>query len=154
MADCTHWDGCVAQHPACLDALVARLRGLLAQATPRAEAAERLRAFDTSAVPLPKGLMLEYVRLDEMWQQLVRERDTLQADLARVTAERDEAQRAVRIVTDDWNAIEQAREQAEAQRDAAVAALEEIDGLVTTDSADIARVVGAALDALAAAKED
>jgi len=30
----THWEGCVREHPACLDALVARLRALLAQATP------------------------------------------------------------------------------------------------------------------------
>ena len=36
---------------------------------------ERLRDFDTGTTPLPKGLMLEHTRLDDMWQRLVRERD-------------------------------------------------------------------------------
>jgi len=41
----------------------------------------RLRDFDTSTIPLPKGLMLEYGRLDALWQKLVKELDEAMAAL-------------------------------------------------------------------------
>lgn len=41
------------------------------------ERLENLRAFDTGANELPKGLMLEYGRLDALWRRLVRERADL-----------------------------------------------------------------------------
>jgi hypothetical protein len=50
---------------------------------------ENLRAFDTDTTPLPKGVMLEYTRLDGMWQQLVRERDELKRQVTDIARERD-----------------------------------------------------------------
>jgi hypothetical protein len=51
----------------CLDVLDARRE--------RDELA-RLRAFDTGSAHLTAGQMLEFARLDEMWQRLVQERDS------------------------------------------------------------------------------
>ena len=42
---------------------------------------QRLRDFDTNTTPLPAGLMLEHARLDKMWQQLIKERDTARQQL-------------------------------------------------------------------------
>lgn len=55
-------------------------RAEVAELRKELEELRRLRAFDTGTVPLPRGLALEHVRLDEMWQQLVRERDNYKRD--------------------------------------------------------------------------
>jgi hypothetical protein len=50
----------------------------------KVEELERLRDFDTTTTPLPKGLMLEHSRLDSMWQELVQDRATLAAKVERL----------------------------------------------------------------------
>lgn len=53
---------------------------------------ERLRDFDTGALELPKGLMLEHARLDTAWRRLVQERDQALRDLASERSRREKAE--------------------------------------------------------------
>jgi chromosome segregation ATPase len=71
------------------------LRTEIARLRAEVERLTRLRAFDTSTVPLPPGLALEHERLDAMWRQLVAERDHARAIVAAADALREAAGAAV-----------------------------------------------------------
>jgi hypothetical protein len=80
-------DGAYDERMLAREALAARAE--IARLRAEVERLTRLRAFDTSTVPLPPGLALEHERLDAMWRQLVAERDHARAIVAAADALRE-----------------------------------------------------------------
>ena len=72
---------CLQREIAEMDQICVQKDEEMARLQAEVERLERLRNFDTGTTPLPKGLVLEHTRLDNLWQKLVIEKQELMQQL-------------------------------------------------------------------------